>query len=367
MKKILLGTTAVVALATMSTEAFAAEKIKLQLGGFMRHYVGVTNSDEVAPTTNTSTTRAMDLSQWSNTEVYFKGDTTLDNGLKVAATVQLEADGGNTTDNIDRSYLTVSSPAMGALTIGADGHAGDDFRIGAPNANGNFDFGDFAAWAGVSTAAGTNTTGTTAKANDITDMGGTEAKLKYVSPTLGEMVTVFASYSAAEGAGNDAHNARNLTRNAADDGHTIGASLSGEFSGASVEAALISAQLGNLDVINVGLNVGMAGFTVGGAYSDFNDNRTGSNVLDGDAYELGVAYETGPYAVSARYMNSNNKGTVATVGDNEDTIWSVAATYDLGAGVALTAMYFDQNFDAEGAAALAEETSGVIAGIEVGF
>ncbi|MCW8916917.1 MAG: porin, partial [Magnetovibrio sp.] len=92
MKKILLGTTAVIALGTLSTEAFAADKIQLGLGGFMRQYVAISNSDEVATTTNAA--RDSGIGQWGNSEVFFSGSTTLDNGLKVAAKVELEANQG---------------------------------------------------------------------------------------------------------------------------------------------------------------------------------------------------------------------------------------------------------------------------------
>lgn len=359
MKKILLGTTAIIALSTFSAEAFAAEKIKLGLGGFMRHYVGLTNSDEVAATALSSTTRAMDLGQFSNTEIYFTGSTTLDNGLNVSAKVQKEADKAATT--IDETSLTVSSDAMGALTVGGTAHAGDDYRVSAPNA-GEFDHGDFAAWTSTSIAAGTDTTGVSATAGDITDMGGKAVKLKYASPSFSG-VNVFASYSAGEGSG--AHNARNLTRNAAHDGSTIGAAFGGEVGGASVDASIINLKVnGTNDANHYGLSVGMAGFTVGGSYATMDDD-SGSNAADGKAYELGVAYETGPYSMSARYMNAKSDGT-ATAGDNKDVIWSLAATYDMGAGVGLSATYFDTSFDAEGTTA-SVDTSGIIAGIEVGF
>lgn len=369
MKKILMGTTAVVALATMSTEAFAADKISLGLGGFMRHYLGYTNSDEVTATSG-GATRGLDLGQWSNTEVYFTGSTTLDNGLTVAARVEMEADGENGGNNTDRSFVTVSSDAMGALTLGTAGHAGDDFRVAAPSAS-NFDWGDFENWANYAgTAGGATAANSRQSTSDLTDMGDNSAKVKYVSPVLGDMVTVFASYSAAEGSGSaDGRNLLNGgTASSAQDGSTIGASVSGEFGGAAVDAALIQYNSGasNYDVTNFGLNVGMAGFTVGGSYADFSDKQTGSNALDGNAWDLGVGYETGPYAVAVRYYNSTNQDTTATAGDNEDTIWALDATYDLGAGVVLAATYFNQSSDPEGTAT-SRDTNGIIAGIEVGF
>ena len=367
MKKILLGTTAVIALGTMSSEAFAAEKIKLELGGFMRHYVGLTNSDEVA-STRSDAARDKDISQWSNTEIYFTGNTTLDNGIKVAARVEMEADGASTS-NVDRSWLTISSDAMGALSIGHHPHFGDGNLVRVPNA-GNFDWGDTDSWAGTAVASTADTTGFATSAPDISDAGGDSAKLKYISPNFSG-VTVGFSYSAAE-AGN-ASDARRVD-GTAEDGYTFGAAWSGDLGGAAVSADLTRMNFGgnNQDVTHAGLNVGMAGFTVGGGYSDFNDTATGSSAADGEAWELGVSYATGPYSVSAGYMAAKNKDTVATPGDNKDTKWNIAATYDMGAGVALTADYFHSKADPEGngtsiANGKSTTISGLIAGIEVGF
>ncbi|HEY9078575.1 porin [Magnetovibrio sp.] len=367
MKKILLGTTAVIALGAMSSEAFAADKIKLELGGFMRHYVGLTNSDEVA-STRSDTSRDKDISQWSNTEIYFTGNTTLDNGIKVAARVEMEADGA-VSKNVDRSWLTISSDAMGALSIGHHPHFGDDNMVRVPNA-GNFDWGDTDPWAGVATSATAPTAAFATVAPDISDAGGDSAKLKYTSPNFSG-ITVGFSYSAAEAA--DASNARRVQGNTAQDGSTLGIAYSGDLGGAAVSADLTRMNFGanDQDVTHFGLNVGMAGFTVGGGYSDFNDTRTGSNLADGDAWELGVSYATGPYSVSAGYMSAKDKGTAAA-GSDKDTKWNIAATYDMGAGVALAANYFHAKADPEGtgttiATGKSTSISGLIAGIEVGF
>ena len=375
MKKILLGTTAVVALATMSTEAFAADKIKLGLGGFMRHYVGVANHDEVAATANTSTARKVGLQQWANTEVYFTGATTLDNGLNVSVMIQREADKSTATRN-DVSEMTISSDAMGALTIGSTPHAGDDFRVGAPNAT-KFDFNDTDKFAGIADVAGEASDSFENASVDITNMGNNAGKLKYVSPSFSG-VQAFISYTAAEDVdassiigGNTA-----INRNTSNDGSTMGLAYGGEVSGVSVSADLTHFRHnGNVNVVHGGLNLGMAGFTIGGGYSDFNDDSTAAGPNDGKAWDLGVAYETGPYSVSARYMKAKNKGSATVAGDNEDTKYQIGATYSMGAGVALSALYFHSKADKENSVASPTTfddgkdatVNGMIAGIEVGF
>lgn len=381
MKKILLGTTAVIALATLSTEAFAADKIKLGLGGFMRHYAGVSNHDEVAATANSATARKVNLQQWSNTEVYFRGATTLDNGLEVSVDIQREADKSTAARN-DISALTVSSDAMGALTVGSTTHAGDDFLVRVPQVNG-LDWGDTDKFGGTATAAGTDSATWAVSSVDITDMGGKAGKLKYVTPTFSGF-TGYASYTAAEGLDISSVTASVANRNTSHDGSTMGVAYEGELAGVALSADVTHLRTnGTSNVTHGGLNVGMAGFTLGGGYSDFNDDtsvNTGAATTsmvtnDGNAWELGLGYETGPYSLAVGYMNAENKGTTAAVQSNEDTKWNVGAAYDLGAGVALTANYFHSNANPEDTVATpttvanGKETtvSGVLAGIEVGF
>jgi len=371
MKKILLGTTAVIALGTMSSEAFAAEKIKLELGGFMRHYVGLANNDEVASTRGDAT-RDKDLGQRSNSEIYFTGNTTLDNGIKVAARVEMETDGA-ATNNVDRSWLTVSSDAMGSLSVGNHPHFGSDNAVRVPNA-GNQDWTDTGETWNATATTGAAISGAFAAAahgSDFVSWGGDSAKLKYISPNFSG-VTVGASYSAAEDG--NASQAGRVTGTSFDS-YAYGASFSGDMSGVAVNASLTQGARADIDreTTHFGLTLAMAGFTVGGGYADFNDRRSviGTNESqDGSAWELGVAYATGPYSVSAAYMTDKKAGLVATAGDDKDTKWNIAATYDMGAGVALTADYYRSKADLEGntgAADAARTVSGLIAGIEVGF
>jgi len=373
MKKILLGTTAVIALGTMTTEAFAADKIALSVGGFMKEYLGITNSDEVASTTS-GAARDKDISQFTDTEIHFKGSTTLDSGIKVAATIEVEADqgtaGGTGPLNVDRSYLTISSDAVGSLAIGSTPHFGEGNHVRVPNASG-FDWDDLDDWVGTADTATASTAAFAYSATTIgNSMGGDSAKLSYTSPTFSG-VTVGASYTAAE-AGN-ASDARRAAGTLSD-GYTYGIRYSGDLGGAAVKADVTRTNLGttNQEFTHGGLTVGMAGFTIGGGYSDINDTATGSSARDGNTWELGVSYATGPYSVSAAYMKAENQDTTATAGDNKDTAWKVAATYDMGAGVALTANYFHLKSDPEGtgtttALGKSASASGVIAGIEVGF
>jgi outer membrane protein OmpU len=346
MKKILLGTTALVAMGVISEQAFAADKIALGMGGFMRDYIGYANDEDAGNTTH-------NVGMWTNTEVNFKGNTTLDNGINVAVRMDLEMDGA-TTRTVDVSYLTLSSDSMGALSMGVQFHGLDDFNVGAPMV-GPVGWGNEGDW-----AAGLSST-----TNGIANTGDATIKLKYVTPSMNGL-TGYVSYTPGEGFGR-ASNGRAVAYNVASDGSTVGVAYEGEFSGAAVSANLghMNDTNANLEYTVFGLNVGMNGFTVGGSYEAQSDQAAGSSALDGNAWDLGVSYATGPYEISAAYMQAQNDGAVGG-GSNEDTHWNLGATYDLGAGVALAGNYYYAKGNPEGAG-VNTSVSGVVAGIEVSF
>lgn len=373
MKKILLGTTAVVALGAFSTEAFAADKIKLGLGGFLRDYVSLSNHDTAA-----GAAKRMKLGQFQNSEVYVTGSTTLDNGIAVAARVEIETNGEDSGNSTDRVHMTLSSDQMGALRLGVAAHMADDHAVRAPM-HGKFDWGDkntqFTTYNGTGDANNS--------AGDLGDFGDNTIKIGYQTPEFSG-VTAYASYGVAEGAGTS--NGRNLQRSATDDSGSYGLAYSGEMGGTSVSAHVgqyffagsTTAQGDGSQATNndgfkkthVGVNVGMAGFTIGGAYQDVDGAATATAAIEslsGNAWELGVAYETGPYSVAGTYMRSVADGTTA-VGSDKWTAYSVGVGYDMGAGVGLTAEYVRNKYTVEGNVANGSTTaSALIAGVEVGF
>lgn len=371
MKKILLGTTAIIALSTFSAEAFAAEKIKLGLGGFMRHYVGIGNSDETAATALSSNDRDLGLGMHSNTEIYFRGETKLDNGLIVSADIQLEA-GIEDANGADISSLTIATETMGALSIGGTASADDDIIVKAPASASDLGWGDAAAYANIAGTANGSSNAFEAQSTTAMDMNATKGtKLKYNSANYGG-VSFAASYTPASGAGTGAQSSG---RNATHDETAAGVAFEGEMGGASVAASVATLRINGTNNQNhFGLNVGMGGVTVGGAYTTSNDDQgtaatAASASNDGKAYEIGISYETGPYTFAGGYMKSQSKGVVATAGNNVDKYWMVSGAYDLSGGVLLTLNYENAKTDLDTVAKTDTDgqVSAIVAGIEVGF
>ena len=110
------------------------------------------------------------------------------------------------------------------------------------------------------------------------------------------------------------------------------------------------------DQWNLGLQLGFAGFKVGGSYGEISDGRQGAagtagaastagtvlNRQEGRAFDVGVMYTFGPAAVSLNYINGENDDcpvtSVATCsGDDKFTMLSLSGKYTLGPGVSLEA------------------------------
>jgi len=140
MKKVLLGTTALLGVGTIAGAAQASDGIKLDVGGFFQTvYQGVFDSKKDG--------HFGEGRNWDrfihNAEVHFKGETTLDNGLTVGAQIELE--GENSGDQIDKSFVYWSG-GFGKVSIGTQ-----DGPIGAcpvfpPGATANFSGFSPASW-----------------------------------------------------------------------------------------------------------------------------------------------------------------------------------------------------------------------------
>ena len=157
MKKQLLATTALVAGGLIAGIAQAAEPIKLSLGGYITTGVTVRDQDNIATAagaddrnyTTVNTTNAAgatvavptttDLGrtdQFWEGEVWFVGETTLDNGIKIGVNIQLEA--YTSLDQIDEHYVYVQG-GFGRLVVGAENSAAYIMHYSSPSpTGGNF-------------------------------------------------------------------------------------------------------------------------------------------------------------------------------------------------------------------------------------
>ncbi len=385
MKKLLVASTALVAVAAVSS-ANAADPIKLNLGGYMNQYVGYTDQDE------DGAENYAEININSETEVYFRGSTKLDNGLTVGVNIDAYADRGDSFGG-DDVFLQVSGDNLGKLRIGQTKGAAYALSHKAPSAGLAVNDGDIEDWiqipGGTNSTSYTGATGVnfnqTMTANESND----GQKLVYWTPNFGGF-TAGLSYgldinstaleSSVDVGGNN---------QAADTAFDAGIAYNGEFGGVKVGADVTYQKTMNGGVgagtgsgisasaiedeagIRGGVSVGVAGFTFGGSYININ-NQGNLRDVDASGWDVGVQYATGPYAVSFTYAKFEEDDSAAA-GAKEDSneFWAIGGSYDLGAGVKLVGSVFGAEFDDASATATNSvndnEGFGVVAGLRVSF
>ncbi|GAA0592189.1 porin [Caenispirillum bisanense] len=364
MKKVLLGTSALIAAGLLAAPASAAEKIKLGLGGKMEQYFGVVSQDD-APGYDPTLTGIN-----TDTEVYFSGATTLDNGLTVGAMIQLEAQTNATAENADEQYAYIEG-AFGRVMAGQMDGVLTRLAHEAPQYGLADD--DVAAFFNPAAALG----GGYARLVDTTLQSSDGAAVSYISPSLAGF-SVGATFMPNPGGaiGNTVSSA--LQADSEDDFHNqweAAVAYNGEFSGVQIGADLAYMQqsapdAGNLEdpsAWRAGLIVGYAGFQVGGSYLTLQD-RNGVDGLDSNVWNAGIGYKTGPYGVSLVYLQSDVELAGAGNDDAEYRQWSLHGSYAMGPGVTLAAVLFHGTgeLDAAGADNDTDATGGIV-GLQLSF
>ena len=132
MKRALLCGTTLAGMASLAGTAQASDGIKLDVCGFFNIvYMGVFDNKDKNHFGNHHNYDSFN----HNAEIWFKGETTLDNGLTVGARIELEAENAN--DQIDKSFVYWSG-GFGKVQIGSqDGPIGG-YCILPPGATANF-------------------------------------------------------------------------------------------------------------------------------------------------------------------------------------------------------------------------------------
>ncbi len=343
MRKVLLGTTAMVAAGMLASapSAIAAEKLKLGVSGYMEQWFGYTAQDGVSGQDFSGFNQIMDA------EVFFKGSTELDNGLTVGVDVQLEGNTGG--DTIDESYMWISG-SFGQFILGSEnsaqykmGYGPSDFGIGLIS-------GDQPSWVTpIADAEGDkiNLTGKGYWRNpmgssswvEVLGMNDTQG-ISYYTPRF-QGVQIGLTYTPeASGAGEDNGSMGNRDTDNTD-AISAGINYKQSFDNASVGASLgygtvtrtMAADDSDPTALSMGLTVGVGGFGLGASYATFDD----SGVKNGEGYAVGANYAMGPWGLSLTYFHGERDGTMMDDGTLMDQAAAntvhLSAKYALGPGV----------------------------------
>jgi outer membrane protein OmpU len=386
----LLATSALVAAGLVASAGVASAQapspIQVVVGGFMHQYFGsASNNDGVfyspgngrgsnglASANPTSAVGQMNkTSQQSDAEIFVGGRSTLSNGIVIGFDVQLEGNSdtniNKNMDQVDESYIFIDG-AFGRALIGSEDDASFLMHYGAPAPG--------ATW-GANEAYTVNWVHKPAQVRFIDTTASKTAtdaqRLTYFTPRFsGLQFGVSYTPNALEDVNgmNDVRAARaNGWSPAVNYVNTIGGVRVAASAGVSyfpeLDGAAATTSNGNsIKDYSLGLQLGMGAFTVGGGYRVL-DNNLGLD--DGTAWSIGGAYQAGPIAVSASYLQSTANGT-ATVGDDVVKQMILSGAYTMGPGVDLIGSLFSVSYKDEGGAAINQNSgTGGVVGIRLMF
>ncbi len=336
MRKFLLLTSAFFGLTSM---AQAAEPIKLEVGGFMNQWFGVVVQGDDSKSAGT---RLNNFGTISDVEVHFKGSTTLDNGLKVAAVIEKEAERTDTTvnanRNADQQYVVITS-SFGELSIGDREDVQHRIHTSAPK---------FAPdWLMLRNFHSAGAGGTPRAAQSVgwdgTSVDGFSAaasKIDYITPQFYGF-SLAAGYTPTVG-GRGAAN----KMTAVHDFWDVVLAYTNKFGDLEVtgdvgyfrgDRAQNDLPHGWFHGYAAGLKFAYAGFTLGGSVLLADDKGITRDTTvtgqDGHSWDVGLSYEVGNWAMAFTYYREVQDGLMMTKGDDRTSHYLGSVKYVMGPGI----------------------------------
>ena len=304
MKKLLLGTTALVAAGAFAVAAQAdemmAEPVSVGVGGYTTGAFGIASDSD-------DDTRAQEISYVY--EIGVSGSTTLDNGITVSVSGQIGRSAG-ADEGMDEIHTTLSG-SFGSLRLGRTESAAFNSTVAAPGAGIGGMLGVNYSW--FSTAA--------PAVNTYSGVGAEDAlKVVYTSPNFNGL-TIGMSYApndadtnftgrSTEGLGEHAAVGVNYSTDFMEGGSLsfgMGYEMASASSGADPEA------------VRFGVNVSVDQLSFGG--SMFDDDNTATA---GNEYDIGASWTEGATEIGIQYGADDTDSTAKA---------ALHVTYTLGPGV----------------------------------
>ncbi len=394
MKKVLLASSALLAFGAVSAQA--AEPIKLGLAGTIMDNFGYVNNYTANGSSTAPSSKLNKVHEQDAGTISIKGNTTLDNGITVAAQWDLYGYSGSQSRSVNgacgrtggltgtsqatatsacagdialqRAYVTIGTPA-GSLILGEREDATYIVHTSAPDVSPLAPIGDgyFYYWI----VAPSNHRNMTLDNDSRYDDRGN--KITYISPSyhgLSAAFTYVPSVSTSAGSGSSTPATSSDFASYVGNGQINGANYGGDAYGGGLaysnnvmgvgikgDATMVQINAANLRLYQQGLQVSYAGFTLGGSsmIRDVSDdatinglNSTAALVAAGGvgttaaSFAQAAAYAGNTYTLGLSYTTGPYSVSAAFFHDNAKSIRLLNGTgkadstdvYDIGAAYA---------------------------------
>jgi predicted porin len=342
MKKLLLGTTAIVGASFMASTAMA--KPEVRIGGYYEFQVGMTSQDidnfGPSPGGFGAVTNERGYGFLNDSEVIVRVSDKLDNGLAWSVKIEIETSEDQVDDG-DETTLTLQG-SWGRIWFGDDDGPVDTMKTGGKRAVGDAGAGgiggDFRRWIGWNTA----NNGLWSNSEDVLDTSDA-VKIAYFTPRVAGFQAGVSFTPDEEDLSHDRDTDGNGTmQNWWETGISYDQKFGDFRLGASAVASFADSEDATVEDVrawNVGVLVGFAGFKLGAGYGS--DGDSGQAVNQGNdtvkGWSVGLGYNVGAWDFGLGYYKSTagaNAGNGAgTAGKDTLEVATLGATYDLGNGL----------------------------------
>ncbi len=397
MKKILLGTSALIGAATLLAGAAFGDDPKVTIGGFSTFEAAFAKSDNGSG--------VQDVAFRNDNELHFNVAGKTDAGLGYGAEVDLIADvngagtaqaNGNTGAGLTahRTYGWLQGDNWGHFEFGSNDGAARNLKVDASNiarATGGID-GDWEYFAqtnnpvvgngafaggrsfitaprlpveaGPSTGFASEATSNDTKVTYYTPrFSGFQLGVSYAPSTTNRGETVITTTSTAGSATDFLSGGLNYEGQFDQVG--VAVAVTGET--ANADTNVPGPNVNDVQAWNAGAKLSYMGFSAAGSYGDWQDSFASSGTK-ADYWTGGLAYETGPLGASVTYLGSESKPTGQ---DNKFYDVSLGVDYKLAPGLTpfVEWTYYDVNGTGGSVASGAVENRGnvVIVGSQLSF
>lgn len=350
--------------------AAAADRASLRINGRMQQWAVA--AGQRIRTGDGSDVDTAPVDQKHNSEIRFLGKFALDNAVEIGFRVELEA---NTDEQqIGESFAFAEHPRAGLLQIGDTDNAAAAMHIGAPDGGIGVNDGDLLGIEAFVTPEGFDE-GNTLIDSTVLQLGDdTSGKVSYYTPRLGGWQFGVSYIPQFEDGGS---NNRSITRvdgqGPVKDGVTVAVNFQGELGEVEIEAyagylfgdTAPADGSTNIHGAGAGIVVGIDDVEIGGSFALASGDRGEAVSVDGRSFDVGIAYEVGPYRVGLTYIRGISAGDRADRSDQRLDQLVLSGTYALGPGVDLVAGLFA--YDADGEKDLVGDGDGVTGNRGAGF
>ena len=353
MKKTLLASSALVAASLLAAPAMAGtvgskDSMNVTVGGTLWFAVQLVDEDISAGQGQGYGFKV------NETEIHIGASNTADNGIKYGVRIELTAGGGDASA-ADEAYAFIDSDVWGRLELGDQDDVTNRMMLGSWNAHKGLGgpFGGLgmllSGWESLGAA------NLMSRADHQALTSGDDTKASYFSPRFGGF-QVGASLTPDTGVTSGAVASLLDTDNDADYNNVMGlaANYVGKFDDIGVGLSVVyetgddnniiggnSVQIEDLEILGVGGNVSLAGFTFGAHYRDLNNSemtaaQVAAGASGGEQWSVGLGYQAGPWGVSVWYLDAERNAATSAI-TTEVTRMGFGAGYTVAPGWLLRA------------------------------